>query len=39
VRIVAVHIKAAHRGEVVEDLSSLDVPGLEIGDADTVYTF
>lgn len=38
-RIVAVHIKAAHRGEVVEELSSLGIPGLEIGDADAVYTF
>ena len=38
-RVVAVHIKARYREQVVRELEALRIPGLEIGEIDKVYTF
>ncbi len=39
VAVIAVHIKARHRDEVVKELEALDIPGLEIGRFGRAYTF
>jgi cAMP phosphodiesterase len=39
VQVVAVHIKAGHHEETVEELQVLGLPNLEIGVADTDYDF
>jgi ribonuclease BN (tRNA processing enzyme) len=38
-RVMAVHIKVAYREEVVQELSALGIPTLEIGECETDYTF
>jgi ribonuclease BN (tRNA processing enzyme) len=38
-RVIAVHIKARVRDRVVQELEALDVPGLEIGQFGTAYSF
>lgn len=38
-RVIAVHIKTAYRETVVQELSGLGIPTLEIGECETDYTF
>ena len=38
-RVIAVHIKVAYREKVVQELSALGIPTLEIGECETDYTF
>ena len=38
-RVIAVHIKMAHRETVVGELSGLGIPTLEIGECETDYSF
>ncbi|HXJ93083.1 MAG TPA: 3',5'-cyclic-nucleotide phosphodiesterase [Terriglobia bacterium] len=38
-RVMAVHIKVAYREKVVQELSALGIPTLEIGECETDYTF
>ena len=38
-RAIAVHIKVAYREKVVQELSGLGIPTLEIGECETDYTF
>jgi ribonuclease BN (tRNA processing enzyme) len=38
-RVIAVHIKVAYREKVVQELSALGIPALEIGECETDYTF
>jgi hypothetical protein len=39
VAVIAVHIKARNRDEVVKELEALAIPGLEIGRFGSAYTF
>jgi hypothetical protein len=38
-RVIAVHIKTAYRETVVQELSGLGLPTLEIGQCETDYIF
>ncbi len=37
--VIAVHIKARFRGEVIQELQALQIPNLQIGKFGTAYTF
>jgi hypothetical protein len=38
-RVIAVHIKTPYRATVVQELSDLGIPTLEVGECETDYIF